>query len=90
MGQGPWAREAAVAADWKWEVWGGGVPPPILVIYLFLDFLGFFRFSIQKIRLFPNIWRDVGPMGVPPPNPRLVGRYRGLQVGGASPPRTPR
>ena len=26
---GPWARarEAAVAADWKWGVWGGGAPP---------------------------------------------------------------
>ena len=29
MGQGPWARarEAAIAADWKWGVWGGGAPP---------------------------------------------------------------
>ena len=31
MGQGPWARarEAAIAADWKRGVWGGGAPPPM-------------------------------------------------------------
>ena len=37
IGQGPWAlawaREAAVAADWKRGVWGGGAPPPIFVAF---------------------------------------------------------